>query len=172
MLLVKKTGAVVGFCYDGDGDRVAVVDEHGEMVGCDLVTALLCQDALSRDPGKICTYDLRSSRVVRDVIEQAVAKAVRIRVGHSHAKQTMRKLVQFAVANFRAIITSSLAISIRSTWIRLGCDGSVPQPAVGYCERRRQSWWLRSRSTSHTGEIKLQRGRQGCMSGNVPASVL
>jgi phosphomannomutase len=90
--LVRRTGADVGFCFDGDGDRVAVVDETGEMIGCDLVTALLCRDALSRAPGSICTYDLRSSRSVRDVIKEAGGEPVRIRVGHSHAKQTMRQL--------------------------------------------------------------------------------
>lgn len=89
---VVKTGAAIGFCYDGDADRVAVVDEKGEMIGCDLVTALLTQDALRGNPGKICTYDLRSSKVVKDVITQAGGEPVRIRVGHSHAKLAMRKL--------------------------------------------------------------------------------
>ncbi|MBY0588311.1 phosphomannomutase/phosphoglucomutase [bacterium] len=90
--LVKKTGAAIGFCYDGDGDRVAIVDDQGEPVGCDLITALMAQDLLKEQPGRIVTYDLRSSRIVREVVEQAGGKAVRSRVGHAHVKQQMRQI--------------------------------------------------------------------------------
>jgi phosphomannomutase len=90
--LVKKTGAAIGFCYDGDGDRVAIVDDQGETVGCDLITALMAQDLLKEQSGRIVTYDLRSSRIVREVVEQAGGKAVRSRVGHAHVKQQMRQI--------------------------------------------------------------------------------
>lgn len=90
--LVRESNSALGFCFDGDGDRVAVVDEKGEMIGCDLITALIAQDVLKEKPGHTVTYDLRSSKVVPEVVEQCGGKPVRIRVGHSHAKQTMRKL--------------------------------------------------------------------------------
>lgn len=90
--LVRDSGAALGFCFDGDGDRVAVVDETGEMIGCDLITALIAQDVLESKPGQPVTYDLRSSKIVHEVIESCGGKPVRIRVGHSHAKQKMREI--------------------------------------------------------------------------------
>lgn len=90
--LVRESGAVIGFCYDGDADRVAIVDEKGETVGCDLITALLGQYLLKKKPGGIVTYDLRSSAVVKEVIAAAGGKPVRSRVGHAHVKQQMRQI--------------------------------------------------------------------------------
>lgn len=90
--LVRSTGAAIGFCYDGDADRVAIVDEKGETVGCDLITALMGQDLLKDHPGAIVTYDLRSSRAVKDVVARAGGKPVRSRVGHAHVKQQMRQI--------------------------------------------------------------------------------
>lgn len=90
--LVRKTGAAIGFCYDGDADRVAIVDETGETVGCDLITALMAQSLLKDHPGGIVTYDLRSSRAVKDAVASAGGKPVRSRVGHAHVKQQMREI--------------------------------------------------------------------------------
>ena len=90
--LVKDKKADIGFCFDGDGDRVAIIDELGQPIGCDLITALLAQDALASQAGRPVTYDLRSSKVVREVIAQAGGEPVRSRVGHSHVKQTMRQI--------------------------------------------------------------------------------
>lgn len=90
--LVQKSGAAIGFCYDGDADRVAIVDETGEMIGCDFITALLCTDSLKGNAGKAVTYDLRSSKVVKEVIEENRGKAVKSRVGHSHVKRLMRSI--------------------------------------------------------------------------------
>lgn len=90
--LVKETRAAVGFCFDGDADRVAVVDEKGDPVGCDLITALLAMDALESNPGRPITYDLRSSKVVADIIAQHGGQPIRSRVGHSHVKQSMREI--------------------------------------------------------------------------------
>ncbi|MFO0947335.1 MAG: phosphomannomutase/phosphoglucomutase [Planctomycetota bacterium] len=90
--LVHKTKSDIGFCFDGDADRVAIVDEKGQIVGCDLITALIAEHLLKDHPGKPVTYDLRSSKIVRDVIAKAGGKPVRSRVGHAHVKQEMRKI--------------------------------------------------------------------------------
>lgn len=90
--LVREKNADIGFCFDGDADRVAIVDETGEVVGCDLITALIATDVLADNAGKPVTYDLRSSKVVREVIEEHGGEAVRSRVGHAHVKQAMRKI--------------------------------------------------------------------------------
>lgn len=90
--LVQERKAAIGFCYDGDADRVAIVDEKGELVGCDLITALIGENLVKDHPGGIVTYDLRSSRIVKEVVEEAGGKAVRSRVGHAHVKQQMRQI--------------------------------------------------------------------------------
>jgi phosphomannomutase len=90
--LVKATGADVGLCFDGDADRVAFVDETGETIGCDLITALIATEQLRDHPGRPVTYDLRSSKVVAETIRQAGGEPVRSRVGHSHVKQAMRRI--------------------------------------------------------------------------------
>lgn len=90
--LVRATGSAVGFCYDGDADRVAIVDETGAPIGCDLITALLAGEALHEQPGSQVAYDLRSSKVVPQTIVEHGGTPVRSRVGHSHVKQTMRQM--------------------------------------------------------------------------------
>ena len=90
--LTPASKAEVGFCYDGDGDRVAMVDEQGRMIGCDIVTAIIARDIASRNPGKPITYDLRSSKTCRDAIAASGGAPVRVRVGHSHVKRQMREI--------------------------------------------------------------------------------
>jgi phosphomannomutase len=86
---VRAIGANVGFCLDGDGDRLGVVDEKGEPVRGDLLAALLAQDALDVAPGTASAYDLRSSKVLREVISAAGGRPLRSRVGHAHVKKLM-----------------------------------------------------------------------------------
>ncbi len=88
---VVEVGADVGVAFDGDGDRVAFVDEHGEAISCDLITALIAREVLKDDPGAHIIYDLRSSWVVREEIEAAGGKPVISRVGHSFIKRMMRQ---------------------------------------------------------------------------------
>jgi phosphomannomutase len=88
--LVRRTGAALGVSFDGDADRCCFVDERGRTVGNDLVTALLAQGILTRNPGAPIVYDLRSSWVVREEIARAGGLPVRDRVGHSFIKATMR----------------------------------------------------------------------------------
>lgn len=87
---VKKTQADLGVAFDGDGDRVMFVDERGELVPGDHVTALLAAELLQQAPGSTVIYDLRSSWVVRDEIERLGGKPLESRVGHSFIKQSMR----------------------------------------------------------------------------------
>ena len=88
---VKEQGADVGFAFDGDGDRCCVVDERGQRVGSDLVTALLAREFLAAEPGAAILFDLRSSRVVPEEIEKRGGVPVRERVGHSFIKATLRE---------------------------------------------------------------------------------
>jgi phosphomannomutase len=83
--------ADVGFAFDGDADRCCIVDEKGERVGADLVTALLAQEFLAREKGAAIVYDLRASRVVEEEIARLGGRPLRERVGHSFIKATMRR---------------------------------------------------------------------------------
>ncbi len=87
---VVETGSDLGVAYDGDADRVRFVDETGESIPGDMITALLAQQVLSRHPGETILYDLRSSWSVKEEIEKAGGKAVMCRVGHGLIKRQMR----------------------------------------------------------------------------------
>jgi phosphomannomutase len=81
----------LGACFDGDADRCMFVDETGKVIGCDLVTALLARDFLSKpkNKGASIVYDLRSSHVVPEEITAAGGVPRRERVGHAFIKKTM-----------------------------------------------------------------------------------
>ncbi|MGN1359603.1 MAG: phosphomannomutase/phosphoglucomutase [Kiritimatiellia bacterium] len=79
-----------GVAFDGDSDRAGFVDEKGEIVAMDLATALIAQDILATRKGVIF-YDLRSSRVVKEVIEAAGGTPMMSRVGHAFIKAQMRE---------------------------------------------------------------------------------
>lgn len=85
--LIKKSGADFGIAFDGDGDRVGFLDSKGEFVGMDLITAFLAKDYLQKHPGAIVAYDIRSSRVVREIILEYGGKPIVSRVGHSFFKK-------------------------------------------------------------------------------------
>jgi len=89
--LVGETGAHLGVGFDGDADRCCFVDEQGQTVPADLMTALLAKQFLRKHPGSPIVYDLRSSWVVKEVIREHGGQAVRDRVGHSFIKATMRE---------------------------------------------------------------------------------
>ena len=80
-----------GVAYDGDADRAGFIDEKGEIIPMDFVTALISQDLLASNPGAACLYDLRSSRVCEETIAAAGGKPVMSRVGHSFIKAQMRE---------------------------------------------------------------------------------
>lgn len=79
-----------GVAFDGDADRAGFVDEKGEIIPMDLATALMAQDILQTRKGVIF-YDLRSSWVVKEVIEAAGGTPMMSRVGHAFIKAQMRE---------------------------------------------------------------------------------
>ena len=79
-----------GVAYDGDADRAGFVDETGEVIPMDFITALISQGLLATNPGAVCFYDLRSSKVCEEVIRAAGGKPMMSRVGHSFIKEQMR----------------------------------------------------------------------------------
>ena len=88
---VREHGCDLGVAFDGDADRAMFVDERGEIVTADMITALLAPRFLREEPGAVIVYDLRSSWATREAIEAAGGRPVRERVGHSFIKATMRQ---------------------------------------------------------------------------------
>jgi phosphomannomutase len=89
---VKRSGADFGVAFDGDADRAVFVDEAGEPISSDLVTALFARRVLRRHPGGTVLYDLRSSRVTAEEIKVAGGLPQMCRVGHSFVKAQMREV--------------------------------------------------------------------------------
>ena len=87
---IKKDNCHFGICFDGDADRMIMVDENGETISCDLLTALLVPYFLEKKPKSAIVYDLRSSRVVMEEIIKYGGTPRRERVGHSFMKKAMR----------------------------------------------------------------------------------
>ena len=88
---VKEVGADFGAAFDGDADRCGFVDNEGNIIPMDLFTALVAQDILSENKGATILYDLRSSKAVKECIEENGGKAVMSRVGHAFIKNQMRE---------------------------------------------------------------------------------
>jgi phosphomannomutase len=92
--IVSKTldeGADLGVAFDGDADRCFFVDDTGEFVPGDFVTALLAASVLEKEPGSKIIYDVRASWAVPETIENGGGEALINRVGHAFIKHRMRK---------------------------------------------------------------------------------
>jgi phosphomannomutase len=87
----RDQGADLGVAFDGDADRCFFVDDTGEFVPGDFVTALLAQAMLAREPGAKVIYDVRASWAVPRAIEEAGGIPIVSRVGHAFIKHRMRK---------------------------------------------------------------------------------
>jgi phosphomannomutase len=89
--VVVEQGLDFGAAFDGDADRVFLIDEHGNFVGGDILTAMVASSMLERNPGAAIVYNLISSRGVPELIEAKGGRPIRSRVGHSYVKATMRR---------------------------------------------------------------------------------
>jgi len=83
--------ADLGAAFDGDADRCFFVDDTGEFVPGDFVTALLAEAVLEKEPGAKIIYDVRASWAVPETIERAGGVPLVNRVGHAFIKHRMRK---------------------------------------------------------------------------------
>ena len=88
---VRALKADFGVCFDGDADRCMVIDERGEPVGCDLLTAWLAQGWLAAEKGASIVYDLRSTRSVAEAVRECGGVPVEGRVGHVFMKERLRE---------------------------------------------------------------------------------
>ncbi|MBL8744877.1 MAG: phosphomannomutase/phosphoglucomutase [Phycisphaerae bacterium] len=86
---VVSEKADFGICFDGDADRLMVVDENGKIVGCDHLTAFLGAWFLRKHGPSAVAYDLRSSKAVEEEVTKAGGKPIRGRVGHVFMKAAL-----------------------------------------------------------------------------------
>ena len=89
--VVMERHAEMGVAFDGDADRMFLVDEHGRLLDGSAVTLLVSQSLLKRFPHSTILYNLIISRSVPELIEREGGRAVRTRVGHSFIKAQMRE---------------------------------------------------------------------------------
>ena len=88
---VKETSADIGFALDGDGDRLGVIDERGQIVTADQTLLLLAQDHLRRHPGKPVVFTVSNSEMLNTEIEKWGGQAWMTKVGHSYVEHAMRE---------------------------------------------------------------------------------
>lgn len=88
---IEETGADLGAAFDGDADRVFLLDENGRTLGGDMATALVAKSLLKKNPGSTVLYNLICSRAVPEAINSMGGKAIRTRVGHALIKPLMKK---------------------------------------------------------------------------------
>lgn len=87
----REAGCDFGVAYDGDADRCMFVDEKGQAISSDLITALIAGSVLEITPGSPILYDLRSSHIVPEWIKAHGGEPVRGRVGHSFMKRLLKE---------------------------------------------------------------------------------
>ena len=92
MAAVRREKADLGIAFDGDADRCFFIDDTGEFVAGDFLTALLARHLLARTGPAPVVYDLRASWAVRDTVEAAGGTADMYRVGHAFIKKRMREI--------------------------------------------------------------------------------
>ena len=86
---VQSSNADIGLAFDGDADRVFLVDEMGQSLSGSDTTALVAKSILDREPGSTIIHNLICSRAVPETIKRHGGQALRSRVGHSYIKQLM-----------------------------------------------------------------------------------
>jgi phosphomannomutase len=124
---VLERGADIGLAFDGDADRVFLVDEKAQPVSGSLTTALVAASMLHKHPGETILYNLICSHVVPEVVTELGGRPVRTKVGHSIIKKVMADTGAifggehsghyYFRDNFKAdsgIITALLVLELRS----------------------------------------------------------
>lgn len=88
---VNETNADAGMAFDGDGDRVFLVDETGRYVTGTLMTAMIAENLSIKHPGQKILYNAVVGRIVPEIIKKYGGDPMRVRVGHTLIKEDMRK---------------------------------------------------------------------------------
>lgn len=92
-LIVKilEIKADIGLTFDGDADRLFLVDDKGRIVSGTITTALLAKYFLKKHPGELILYNAICGRIVSEIVKKFGGTSKRVRVGHSYIKTYMRE---------------------------------------------------------------------------------
>lgn len=88
---IADSSADFGVAFDGDADRMFLVDKNGKQVGGDMVTAMVAKSLLKKSPGETILYNLICSHAVPELVEKMGGNPIRTRVGHALIKPLMKK---------------------------------------------------------------------------------
>ncbi|MBU1992770.1 phosphomannomutase/phosphoglucomutase [Patescibacteria group bacterium] len=89
---VAEIGADLGIGFDGDGDRVGIVDEKGKHYSADYLLILLARDLLTRHPGETIIFDTKTSKIVENDIRNRGGEPLRYKTGHSFIETKMKEI--------------------------------------------------------------------------------
>lgn len=89
--VTKKKKVTVGFAFDGDGDRIGIVDENGKILSADEILLLLAKDHLKRNPGAPVIFTVSNSGMLETEIQKWGGRPIMCKVGHSFVEHAMRK---------------------------------------------------------------------------------
>ncbi len=89
---VQESGADFGVGYDGDGDRIGVVDEKGQIIWGDRLMIIFSRDILKTHPGAPIIFEVKCSQALPEMIEKAGGKPIMWRTGHSNLKKKMKEV--------------------------------------------------------------------------------
>lgn len=84
--IVVESNADLGFAFDGDGDRIGLVDEKGRILWNDVVVAIFAEEILTRFPGSKIIYNTLCSQIVREVVKIHGGKPIIWKTGHAFIK--------------------------------------------------------------------------------------
>jgi phosphomannomutase len=90
--IVRDNGCDLGIAFDGDGDRIGVVDERGTVLRCDILMTIYAREVLEENPGAAIIGDVKCSQVMFDEIERLGGKPVMWKTGHSLIKAKITEL--------------------------------------------------------------------------------
>lgn len=89
---VKEKGADLGVAYDGDADRIGIVDENGEIIWGDRLMIIYAREICKEWPGAVFVSEVKASQVLYDEIEKAGGQAIMWKAGHSLIKAKMKEV--------------------------------------------------------------------------------
>jgi len=89
--VVQSEGADIGLAFDGDGDRLGVVTNRGEIIWPDKLMMLFSQDIVGRNPGADIIYDVKCSRHLNTLISEYGGRPIMWKTGHSHMKAKIKE---------------------------------------------------------------------------------
>ena len=97
---VKQEKAEIGIAFDGDGDRVGIVTDKGEIIWCDRLLAFFSAEILRDAPNRTVVFDVKCSKTLAQTIRDAHGVPIMWKTGHTHIKQKMQAVDAILGAEF------------------------------------------------------------------------